>query len=43
MARYGFGYETFDASQLLVSDGVVDAPADLPPVVRQLLNGDRSA
>jgi phosphoglycolate phosphatase len=37
MARYGFGYEQFDASRLTAADAVVDQPSDIPAAVRRLL------
>jgi phosphoglycolate phosphatase len=37
MARYGFGFEQFDASRLTSADAVVDSPSDIPPAVRGLL------
>lgn len=38
LARYGFGFTTFPLAELRGDEGVVDAPEQIPPAIRTLLD-----
>jgi phosphoglycolate phosphatase-like HAD superfamily hydrolase len=42
LARYGFGYEQFDANRLTGREALVDEPSQIPGAVRRLLRTTRA-